>query len=1032
MSGSTRQSTWSWRWQIKWYAILFAIAALLVFIPFIKNGKSFIWDTDGIEQHYIALQYYGMWLRDIAASVIHGSPAIPLWDFGIGYGSDILTTFTYYAIGDPLNLVSAIVPTQYTEILYDALIVVRMFLAGLFFMVLCKRLSVGRAGALGGALAYAFCSWAIFAGLRHSFFLNPMVYLPLLLVGAEKILAKESPVLFIVMMAIAALSNFYFSYMLAIMVAIYTLVRFFGTASYRSVKNFFVVLFKFVFFAVGGLAIAGVIFIPVVLAVLDSSRVSATVVCDLLYPPYYYQQLLRGFCTSSMSYWSLIGAAGPVILGLPALFSAKGGRQLKVLLVILTVFLLFPIFGSILNGFSYVSNRWSWAYALLLCFIFAYCWERIVRPSRKTLVAMVGFAIVYILLVFLFTDGLAGNVFASLFVAFIGLLAVVLVNAGGSRGQGDHAHAVENGKKRGFTQRFGSIHAAASAALVIAVVAGILVNSSFRYDVDKSESLDEFVDAGMAYELVTDNPLRNVEYYGDQDGTFYRMGLGTPGRRLSASPVTWNNATVLRGISSTGFYWSLSGSAISDYLMDMAIPSFISQSYLGLDHRTFLNELASVKFYVSRTRGMTKAFIPYGYKAIAKPAVLEQRLDALIEAYKAELGVDELDEYQMKSTKWLFDSYRIDENQQPLPFGYSYTAFLDEASFEAMNPAQRQEALMQAVLITEDDEDEVSSALAPARITSGVKEIPVELKPSTGIDMTAENDFTVDKEYLEDGTAVLHMDVDIPAGYEAYLYVEGLEATELSQHGLYQDDVANNTPKTYWNNLTKLERERIILEDREDEELLMSGFPLLLKIECGEKANAIQYRSDRNPWSTGQTTYMANLGYEDEKRSGIDMTFEAPGRYSFDKMCVLIQPMDRYGDWVDDLSACTLQDVEFGTNEISGSIETDEARVLLLSMPYSTGWSATIDGEPVKLMRANDMFSGLLVTPGKHQVELHYVTPGLKYGLAATAAGLIILIVIAFLVRGKRKRARKADDDTLTGGKDGFIDLAKHRDTNEA
>ena len=63
MSGSSRQVAWSWKRQIKWYAILFAGTAFLAFIPFMVNGKSFIWNPDGIEQHYLALQYYGMWLR---------------------------------------------------------------------------------------------------------------------------------------------------------------------------------------------------------------------------------------------------------------------------------------------------------------------------------------------------------------------------------------------------------------------------------------------------------------------------------------------------------------------------------------------------------------------------------------------------------------------------------------------------------------------------------------------------------------------------------------------------------------------------------------------------------------------------------------------------------------------------------------------------------------------------------------------------------------------------------------------------------
>jgi hypothetical protein len=1023
------QSAWSWKRQTLRYTALFIVTAFLAFIPFIATGKSFIWSTDGIEQHYIALQYYGTWLREIASGVIHGEPAIPLWDFGIGYGSDVLTTFAYYVIGDPLNLLSAIVPSAHTEVLYDALIVVRMFLAGLFFMVFCKRMGVSQAGALGGAIAFAFCSWALFGGLRHPFFLNPMVYLPLLLVGVEKIFAKESPVLFIVMIAISALSNFYFLYMLVAMLVVYVIVRFFGTRELRSVGSFFALLVKFIVCGVIGVAIAGVIFLPIVLAVVGSSRAGSTVVYDLLYPVYYYQQLIRAFSTSANSYYSLVGVAGPALLGVPALCAAKGRKQLKAGLIILTVFLIFPVFGSVLNGFSYVSNRWSWAYAMLLCFTLAFCWEDVTRPTKKTLAVMLGFAAVYALLVFVLSDGLAGNVFASMFLVLCVLVAIAVIDRGVSGAGGSHARVEEAGK---WVRRFGGAKGAASAVLIVALVAGVWVNASFRYSPDKSESIDDFVDLGMAHEIVMDNPLRNVAYHAGDDGSFYRMGMGTPGRRLAASPVLWSNATVLRGISSTGFFWSLSAGETADYLMDMAIPNFISQSYLGLDHRTFLNELASVRYYVSRTRGETNEFVPYGYKAIAKPYELHERYEAFVQAYKDELGVDKLSEEQEKAVRWAYDSYRIDENQQPLPFGYTYTGYVDKAAFEAMNPAQRQEALMQGVVLEGDGAQKAQGELEGAVLESDVRELEFAMTPSAGVDMSGERDFTVDKESLEAGTVSIHLDVDIPAGCEAYVLVDGLEATELTQLGLYQDDNAANASQAHWNNLSAVERQRIVLEDRANQEFLSNGFPLLLKFACDGKANAISYRSDRNSWSTGQTVYMANLGYSSEKRSGVDMTFEVAGNYHFDDMKILVQPMSRYASWVDDLSACTLTDVEFGANSIKGSIEADEARVLLLSMPYSTGWSATIDGKPADLMRANIMFSGLLVEPGAHQVELHYTTPGLKYGLLCTVGGIVLLIIIALFARKKRRKGRKAVGDTLAAGKDGFVNLAKHRDMDGA
>ena len=62
---------------------------------------------------------------------------------------------------------------------------------------------------------------------RHPFFINPMIYFPLLCLGVEKIFKKERPYLFIVITAVASMSNFYFLYMLTIFTVIYALIRFY-------------------------------------------------------------------------------------------------------------------------------------------------------------------------------------------------------------------------------------------------------------------------------------------------------------------------------------------------------------------------------------------------------------------------------------------------------------------------------------------------------------------------------------------------------------------------------------------------------------------------------------------------------------------------------------------------------------------------------------------------------------------------------------------------------------------------------------
>ena len=97
------------------YSLLFVIAAIVTFGYFVVNKKSFVWHLDGLEQHNLALSYYGSWLRQIVKNIfVEHTFTVPMWNFSIGYGADIITTLNYYVLGEPLNLLSIFVTPKYT------------------------------------------------------------------------------------------------------------------------------------------------------------------------------------------------------------------------------------------------------------------------------------------------------------------------------------------------------------------------------------------------------------------------------------------------------------------------------------------------------------------------------------------------------------------------------------------------------------------------------------------------------------------------------------------------------------------------------------------------------------------------------------------------------------------------------------------------------------------------------------------------------------------------------------------------------
>jgi uncharacterized membrane protein YfhO len=80
-------------------------------------------------------------------------------------------------------------------------------------------------------------------------------------------------------------------------------------------------------------------------------------------------------------------------------------------------------------------------------------------------------------------------------------------------------------------------------------------------------------------------------------------------------------------------------------------------------------------------------------------------------------------------------------------------------------------------------------------------------------------------------------------------------------------------------------------------------------------------------------------------------------------------------------------------------IKTNSERptLLVLTDIYFPGWTATLDGQPVSVVRTNHLFRGILLPPGPHQVNYSYKPTVLKIGIAL--AGLCGFIMIVLLVR---------------------------------
>lgn len=873
------------------FTFLFCITCLGCFIWFPLAKKGFIWigeTKDGLVQHYNALMYYGRYLRYILTHF-----EIPLWDFSFGYGADVLTTLHYYTIGDPLNLLSVFVPARYTEYLYICLILLRYYLAGCAFIFYCQVMKKENAWSVIGALVYVFCGFALVAGVRHPYFLNPMIYLPLVLSGVEKIYRHQSPTLFIVMVCISALSNFYFFYMIVVLTVIYAIFRFFDYHHEHYLKNIINSLIKFILYGLVAVMMAGVILIPVILLFVNTSRSQVSTYIPTFYSPQYYIKLLFGGTSSiSNSYWSYKSFAGITVICWILLMIDKHQKlSLKLGWLFLTLGLCLPFFGSMMNGFSYVTNRWIFGYALFISFVVVCTLPSLFHLTLKQFILLLIGVVLYCGIGFCFTELKQMSFYVlCVILAFIMLVTILY----------------------SFLYRQGHQKIAKSMmyiSLVAIVIINVCVNAKLRYNDDNgTHYVNQFLTLKQGYNQLLENRHTLIKNLNDSD--FYRIDEYSGGKK-------WlRNASLQLQQSSLAFFYSLGSGYTSQYFEEMQNINALSSSYTGVNYRTFLESLASTKYFISPKN--VKSIIPYGY----------QKLD-----------IDSED----------FDVY---ENQNALPLGYTYSSSITQEEYEALTPLQRQEALLQSVYI----QDLITTySTKELDFTSKLVDTKIEEQ------FLDKNGFSITKEKQKMKILLS----DAPAG-ELYLHLSGKFSSN-------EEKITKTSVKVYKGD---------------------SKF-----------SQNIVFRTPYNPYYANTTEYLLNLGYSENQPKEITIEFTNIGQYHFKDIEVYVQPMLKYSQHIDELCENTLENINISTNRINGDIYVDKKKFLCLSIPYSQGWEAYVDGDKVNLYNANVMYMGIDLSEGHHHIELIYKTPGLKIGLCVSLGGWLIFFDILYLQRKKIKHS---------------------------
>lgn len=891
------------------YTLMFLLMCIVAFLPFFTEGKSFVWGAgveDGLSQHFSALAYYGEALREFFRNLLAGHPKLVMWDMSLGYGADILSTLNYYAIGDPLNLLYGFVSPKNTETMYDFMILLRMYLAGITFIIYARKMKKRSYGTVIGALVYVFSGFCFRLGLRHPFFINPMIYFPLLCLGIEKIYQRERPYVFIFAVCVSAMSNYYFLYMLTIFAVIYAWIRFYKYTEENKMKNFCLTILKFGMYYTLGIAMAAVILLPSVIGFLGNGRYGKGVDWKslIVYPGKYYLLFIENFIgygnmgsNTNAGYLPIVG-----IVVLFTLFSQRmKHKKYRVAFIASIIALILPIFGYAFNGFSYANNRWAFALSFIVALLTAEMYPRLFVMSKRQQIGIGAGIIIYT--VFCIIVNASGEEILKNkgIMAACGLIAVFYI-------------LLLIFQRLGYDTQKRIVRVSMAILLLISVG----VHGYYRFDPKGYAYTQEFMDQGQAYRTLKEDNIRMLSKVNDP--SVYRV---------HAEGYRYKNYGLINHLNTISGYYSITAKCVTDTIKGYdTLGMQYADKYKGVDQRLGLLSLAGVKYItVAHNSQVAKDVssmgdVPYGVEKLRKKGN--------ITLYK---------------------------NKYALPFAYAYDSYMTEQQYEQLNGIGKEQAMLAQIILNQHPAD---------------KEIQHN-EQRNGPDIQT---ISLPETRISSPKGKKYADITVPVekDKETYLYFKN-----LVYHGKKNGD------------------DKFILTGRKGTKGIL--------VTQNDVQQKIHIQSTFNPYYFGRKDYIVKINHQTSKaKEKVRLNFLSPGEYEFDDISLIIVPKKDVLARLKERKENSMKQIQYEGNHFRGVYHAKKDQILCVTIPYSKGWKATVNGNRTKIYKANGMFMGIIMKKGTQSVKLDYETPGLKIGAWISLVAWIGLGIYGLYFEKYRKK----------------------------
>lgn len=959
--------------QLLIYTLLFIIAALGAYSFYIIGHSVFVTGSksgnkDGITQiipSYIAVKH-----------IVHGfltGDGFSAWNWSIGLGGDNWNMFAS-KLANPFTYMIIAFPEDKIDLSYTLVSVFRQYCVGVAFLFFGRKVNLTANQNILGALCYAFSMWMFMTIPDQAGFNTAALLFPLLMLGCEKIIDNESPLIFIISVFYFLTAGVVWGYASGIMIVIYFFLRMIMKGALKEPKEFFVTTGRFLLCGIAGILVAS-FFVSEILMSMSAATTDTGSGKQTWFSLYSYltvpKSLYMPTNTGANSYSGIgLPIIGVVLMPMIVKKAFKGKIE-AIMAFALLIGTQIPAVCRAFNGFSYPSGRWFYMVA------FFTAWAAISNFDVETFKSKLSCLIMELWLIL--TAGwvvvrymyLEMDSRKSALAAGAGLIlgtAIIIIG---------HIRAVMMSKEE-MTKAARTVCSVGLALIMLITTADIAVIGVFDSFTHARDGVSGHAHVGDSYKAVMGTNEASMREVQERDKDFYRYsrmggyyGVRTSGTMVNSS-IALGTRPIYTGFSSAPSAWhdfnKVVGNCSGNYRRTLID---------GNNNRAMLDYLLGVKYFTGspsdtsiKHNAKASAYVPYGYGA------------------PEDVG-----------------GYELFTNSHCMGLGTSFDQFITESELKEYPVHLREQVLMQTAVVPDSYADKLGGVKHASKddIATVIEESDIELVSADGI--------TVDPEKKQIEARTISSFIEVKTGNiknrQVFFSFRNLRRQAMDYEEFTRFMTGGYLPDEEY----LLFKDKLAIASYKND----PSFKITTVCQRAFRGGQVEVKNNAKNEASGVRSFNdvedfdINLGYFEQFPGTVKFNLSNPGLYTYDDVAVYAVPMDEY-----DKNAATLDSRKYDISEwsddyVKGTMSCEEDSIMYFSILKNKGWHIYVDGKEVdKINDVNISFTGAMLPAGEHEVELKYVYP-YKYELvAATLAGL--LLTVGIMIRyNRRKKLGQSD-----------------------